>query len=290
MGDKGLQTALVDDRHPRVVAYYFKEWHGFQMGFHSHDAIEIMYVISGQCIVEVEDTVFHMRKGQYIFIDSEVPHRLFVDNTQSCRMLNLEFVLTQTSRTFPSIKHLATENESIKEFFKHNQLFILLKDVNGVYNTLKSLVMELDDSNADNYLMIHILLSQLFLQIARNAKDAKSKTPQQTDLNVKKIVNHLHQNYDYDIKMKDLATLTHLHPSYLHKIFKEAMNCSVVEYLTKVRMEKAKMLLSQTDISVTSVSDYIGLNSSQYFSKVFKKYTGVSPIEYRKKAIDHIRT
>lgn len=49
-------------------------------------------------------------------------------------------------------------------------------------------------------------------------------------------------------------------------------------------MEKAKMLLARTDIPITQIADYIGLNSRQYFSMLFRKLTGVTPIEYRRRA------
>lgn len=277
--------------HPVVVAYYFKEWKGFHMPFHSHDAIEIMYVISGECKVEVRDNVFQMKKGQFIFIDSGVSHRLVVEENLSCRMLNLEFefVLTELERSFPSIRELADQSNQLRALIKLDEPFFLLKDLNGVYSALRNLVLELDNSNKDNYLMIQILISQLLLLIARNVAEAKEKTPQQADVYIKKVLYYIHQNYDYDIKIKDLASFTHLHPSYLHRIFKESMGCTVMQYLTKIRMDKAKMLLVQTDIPVTDVSNFVGINSSQYFSKIFKKHTGTTPLYFRRKAIDNSR-
>ena len=60
------------------------------------------------------------------------------------------------------------------------------------------------------------------------------------------------------------------------------MNVSITEYLTELRVEKAKMLLARTDVPIIEVADYIGLNSRQYFSMLFKKMTGMSPAAYRK--------
>lgn len=63
------------------------------------------------------------------------------------------------------------------------------------------------------------------------------------------------------------------------------MGCTIIEYLTKIRIEKAKMLITQTDIPITKVASFIGMNSSQYFSKVFKKHIGITPSALRKKGI-----
>ncbi|PMC35661.1 AraC family transcriptional regulator [Bacillus sp. UMB0899] len=271
-----------DRCHPKVTAYYFKEWNEFQMMYHSHEAIEIMYVLSGQCIIEINGKALHLKKNQFVLIDSQVPHRLIVNKDQPCRMLNLEFTLTEVTSRFPSIKELAKESKEIQGLLSSEQDYHLLKDNNGVYNSLRNLVLELDSKSNDNQLLVYLLISQLLVLISRTVAEAKVKSFQQSDVYVKKVVNYLHENYDYDIKIEDLSSLTHLHPNYLHRIFKETMDCTIIDYLTKIRINKAKMLISQTDIPITDVSSFIGMNSSQYFSKVFKKYTGYTPMEYRK--------
>ncbi|UOQ86978.1 AraC family transcriptional regulator [Gracilibacillus salinarum] len=278
-------------QHPKVVAYYFKEWRGFDMPFHSHKAIEIMYVISGECLVEVGNRSFQLKKGRFIFIGSEVPHRLFVKPDGICRMLNLEFILTKRNRSFPSLDELADENNPLYNFLNINQAFLLLRDINGiVLNSLKQLVLELDKGNeSDNYLMVHLLLSQLLLQVSENVEKTKERPIKQTDIYIRKVIDYIHENYDYDIKIEELAQLVHLHPNYLHRIFKGALNITIMEYLTNFRIDKAKMLLTRSDIPVTDISNYVGMNSSQYFSKVFKKETGATPIEYRRKEINNIR-
>ncbi|MEI2406145.1 helix-turn-helix transcriptional regulator [Niallia taxi] len=83
--------------------------------------------------------------------------------------------------------------------------------------------------------------------------------------------------------MKDIASILNLHPGYFHRIFKQHIGCTVMEYLSSVRMDKAKMLLSDTDISISDVPDYVGINSTQYFSALFKKHTLETPLLYRRK-------
>lgn len=274
--------------HPKVTAYYFKEWDGFYMAYHTHSSMEIMYVISGECKVEVKTQEFQMKKHQFIFIDSEVPHRLIVEKNRPCRMLNLEFALTEMNRTFPTIYELAKESEELQELLAMNKTYHLLKDRNGVFHSLRNLVLELDSlmsDTRDNYLMVHILFTQLLLLIARNVVQTKKEAKQLSNPYLKKVIEYLHENYDYDIKIEHLSAITHLHPNYLHRIFKESMGCTIIEYLTKIRIEKAKMLITQTDIPITKVASFIGMNSSQYFSKVFKKHIGITPSALRKKSV-----
>jgi AraC-like DNA-binding protein/mannose-6-phosphate isomerase-like protein (cupin superfamily) len=274
-----LKTA---EYHPKVVAYYFKQWNDFRMPFHTHNAVEIMYVIEGKCVVDTDNDSFALKKGDFIVLDANVSHRLVVEHDSPCRMLNIEFAFTGKEGVFPSIKDLAAENQALASLLTMERPYFVLRDLNEVYHTLKSLVLELDERGMANELMVQLLLSQLLIRIARLAEEAENSEPQQTDLYVKKAVAYIHHHYDCDIQVKDIAAAVNLHPGYLHRIFKTHMDCTVMEYLSSQRVEKAKMLLAHTDITVIEISDYIGINSRQYFSSIFKKHTGKSPLEFRK--------
>lgn len=269
--------------YPEVVAYYYKEWQNFQMGFHSHEAIEIMYVISGECHVELKSECVSLKKGQFILIDSNIDHRLIIEQPKSCRMLNVEFILKDKSGVFPSINELSQENDHLRALLNNKQDFIVLKDLEGLYHTLKSLVLELGEKDQRNsQIIVQTLISQLILKMARIAEQSKHRASLPTDIYVKKVINYIHHHYDVDLKVDDLAELVYLHPSYLHRIFKESMDCTIMEYITEIRMDRAKMLLAKTEIPITDISEYVGINSRQYFSYLFKKVTGETPQNYRK--------
>ncbi len=276
------QELTTGEYHPKVTAYYFRQWETYRMPFHAHRAVEIMYVISGDCVIETLQESHILKKGDFILLDANVSHNLSVSEEHPCRMLNVEFVFTNAEGSFPSMKDLAAANSSLSSFLSIERPFIVLKDPNEVYHTLKSLVLELDEKGMENGLMVHLLLSQLLIRIARLAVEGEESEQQQADFYVKKAIAYMHHNYDRDIQVKDIASVVNLHPGYLHRIFKANTNSTVVEYLTDLRVEKAKMLLAQTDIPVIEISEYVGINSRQYFSAIFKKYTGKSPVEFRK--------
>ncbi|MGP4038436.1 AraC family transcriptional regulator [Gracilibacillus sp. D59] len=263
----------------KAVAYYYKRWHEFEMDLHHHPAIEIMYVIDGKCQIEIDDRIVDMRKGQYIFIQSHVKHRLIIDKGHPCRMLNVEFILHSSKVThYMSINQLFQTNPSLQTLFDQNERYFLLKDDEAVYFTLRHLVLELDHQSADNQLLIDNLMVQLLLWIDRNRREYNEQTNNQ---HIKKALTYIHEHYDSEIKVENLAHITHLHPSYLHKIFRLSLGMSINQYITKVRLDKAKMLLINTEIPVTEISNYVGVNTSQYFSNLFKKETGLSPSAYR---------
>lgn len=73
----------------------------------------------------------------------------------------------------------------------------------------------------------------------------------------------------------------HLHPSYFSTVFKNATGLSFKEYLNKVRIEESKILLQNTDFSIIDIAVAVGFEDQSYFSKVFKKYTGTTPKQFR---------
>ncbi|WP_219835546.1 AraC family transcriptional regulator [Paenibacillus sp. R14(2021)] len=269
---------------PSIVAYYYKQWIDFQMGFHTHeDATEFMYVMSGTCTVETENGVTAMRKGDLIMLDAGVPHRLLVEKDNGCRMLNVEFTFTPCEGMYPSLRQLAASDGAFAEFLDRERSTIVLRDSADVQPILRSLVLEMDIGGEGKTVMTNLLISQLLLRVARlAAEETKGSAERQIHRYVRIAAEYIHQHYDCDIQAKDVAAAVNLHPVYLQRIFKANMHMSITSYLAELRMEKAKMLLVQTDVPIIEIADYVGLNSRQYFSMLFKKLTGLSPAAYRK--------
>ncbi|MEF2243652.1 response regulator transcription factor [Paenibacillus sp. IITD108] len=93
---------------------------------------------------------------------------------------------------------------------------------------------------------------------------------------------YLHEHYaDETISLTHLADRFHLHTTYLSELFKKTIGKNYRDYLTEIRIEKAKQLLEREDIRVTDISGLTGFSNPNYFSQVFKKVTGFSPLEYQ---------
>ena len=69
----------------------------------------------------------------------------------------------------------------------------------------------------------------------------------------------------------------------LFKSFREKLNCTVNNYITRVRIEKSIELMSMRELSIQEISKKVGFNSQSYFTKIFKRYIGVTPVIYRNK-------
>jgi len=280
---------LEHDRYVQASAYYFKQWDEFHMPFHTHDSIEIMYVISGVCQVdfagargEVQESVV-LKKGEFIMLNADERHRLIVNDGTPCRMLNIEFNTGAERTIFPSMKTLAEQNRELLDMFQTDRRYIVLRDSDEVYQTLKKLVLELDgkEKEGNGGTMLELLFAQLLLQISKIYSGSSYNGDRQLDLYISKSIAYIHQNYDRNIQAKDIAEAVNLHHGYLHRIFRAQTGRTLTEYLTELRLSKAKMLLTETDVPIEDICDYIGVGSRQYFHALFKKHTNVTPVQYR---------
>ncbi|MCR4434790.1 MAG: PocR ligand-binding domain-containing protein [Clostridiales bacterium] len=96
-----------------------------------------------------------------------------------------------------------------------------------------------------------------------------------------KAVDYIKRNYMEKITLEEVASHVYLSVSYFSKIFKDEMKCNFNSYLNKVRIDMSKKLLLDDSIALVDVSNLVGYEDQSYFSKVFKKMTGMSPGKYR---------
>ena len=91
-------------------------------------------------------------------------------------------------------------------------------------------------------------------------------------------------NYDYtaDLNLNSIASKLNVNASYLSTLFKQETNETLTEYVTRKRIEYATLLLNNSDLSISDIANFCGINDLQYFSKIFKKTVGHTPSEYKK--------
>ncbi len=98
---------------------------------------------------------------------------------------------------------------------------------------------------------------------------------------VEEVKSFIQKNYSHQIRLKEVAKICLLSPSYLCSLFKEEAGLTLHQYLFKIKMEKAKYLLEQSDFSIKQITFKVGYEDPNYFSRTFKDNIGFSPTRYR---------
>jgi YesN/AraC family two-component response regulator len=106
--------------------------------------------------------------------------------------------------------------------------------------------------------------------------DIKSKSK------IKLAIKYIQDNYNQDIAINDMADKFNMSPNYFSAVFKRETGQTTVNFIKDLRLKKACEYLTHSDKSVVEISKEVGYEDSQYFFKVFKKATGLTPLQYRK--------
>lgn len=107
------------------------------------------------------------------------------------------------------------------------------------------------------------------------------RVPAKNNELIKKAIHYISKNFAAAITLDEVAKQVHLNPAYFSTTFKQSTGSSFKEYLNMVRIEESKRLLANTDYAVIDIAIATGFENQSYFSKVFKKYTGLTPKQYR---------
>ncbi len=99
------------------------------------------------------------------------------------------------------------------------------------------------------------------------------------------VVDYVEDNYDRQLSVKEIAVQFAMNPNYFSSLFKKKTGYSFVDFTNNKRVEAACRMLSLPNTNVTGIAESLGFQDVQYFYKLFKKYKGVTPLEYRKQSL-----
>lgn len=256
------------DRDDMLYSFICTRIKGDNMSeFHSHDGYEIYYVSSGCTEYYIGDKRYTLTKGDIIIIPPFVEHRcIYPSNERTYRMeLNVKK------------EFLDNEHSAILNRLAENVLF----EVSGKYSDrLKKLFQLLNDEQ--NYsrpfsdIMTRNYFSEILIILYRYSHPC---TDFETKDSMQKAVEYISEHYSESLSVSDMAELLHMSERSFMRGFKNRMHMNFTEFVTHTRIEHAaEMLVSGASVPDAAFS--CGFNDSNYFSRVFKKYKGVSPKKY----------
>ncbi len=114
------------------------------------------------------------------------------------------------------------------------------------------------------------------------ARDTEASTATTT---IAVATSFIQENYHRDLALENVAERVGVSAGYLSRLFRQVRGETFKSYLTHVRLQEAKRLLTETGRRVYEIADRVGYNDQHYFSEVFRKHTGLSPLEYRNRAL-----
>ncbi|MEG1477523.1 MAG: response regulator [Oscillospiraceae bacterium] len=197
-----------------------------------------------------------------------------------------------TNELFENLKTALASPGSLRTFLQALQkadvsLLFHIRTAFRFYNLVYSSRLLCANGNAeDHYLYGYEQLSAEYVNFSQVLAEmlAQLRNPselQNTDCassgSFLQIIRYLNENYEKELSLKKIAEIFHMNASYISQLMKNETGLAYSQYVTELRINKAKELLQTTDLSLSEVSEAVGFNDYFYFIKKFKKEVGVTP-------------
>lgn len=251
--------------------------------WHWHGELEWTYIEEGEICYQVNDCVYHLKKGQGLLCNSNVLHMGKAENDQDCRYVSI----TVHPRLFGGFENSFLEKQYVEPVLDHVAYTHVVLDrepwQQEILQRLRQ-VEQLDWQKPDHYeFQIYLLLMENWMTVWQNAwahpeQAGQDSTESLNMLRLKVIFSYLHQHYAEKITLQDVARQVNLCEAEICRLFKRYMKESLFDYLLDYRVEQSTAVLLEAN--VTEAAERSGFSSPAYYTKVFKERMGCSPREY----------
>lgn len=274
----------------RVYDYYYRQQFFFRIGHvrllkasaplkpHEHrNMAEFVYLEKGSQDYQTKEIRYTVKHGEVFFTHPNELHGTgsLPEEVSALYYLIIDLSLIKKLSIFLSEE----EYEALNAFLKESKERVFPAST-GLPGALKRLVesFEVRDMHFDTH--IRNALSEVLIALSVPFQSKKQSQSLSLDESLRYIQEHPEEN----IRVKDLSVMDHMSLATYHKYFLETMGIPPAEYMQKKKVEKAKKLLAESDLSVTEIAYRYGFSSSQYFATVFKRFCSVTPTQFRESA------
>ena len=247
---------------------------------HSHQVNEFFFLQDGECTMQINNDIYRISAGTFIIIPVGCLHK----TTYLSANFHERVVVYFSNKEMNWFsKELGQDNVDL--FFKPKVIKIPEKRVFFIDKLLTQINYELNGVDEISTPMAKAYFYELLLFIMRCDKYSDSVVQKLNISNIviQNVIDYICNYYYNNITLATVAAEFGMSESSLSKKFKTFCGFRFKEYLIGVRMKAAENYLLNTDKSITEISDLCGFNDSNFFGDSFKKFTGVSPNNFRKR-------
>ena len=244
---------------------------------------EVYYLLEGERCYFIGTKIYHLKQGSLVFVRRNVIHK-----TALAKEAHHDRILLEISRSYLESVFAITGELTLHDFFQDDCIILSLEseEQNFITELLLALGRELGTKNSGFRLLAKSLVAELFIYAKRMENktnpSASSRTDDPRHRQIEQIACYIAENCCSPLSLNSIAEQFYMNKCYLSRIFKEITGFTVNGYLHARRIQKARSLLIQNSMNISEVSEAAGYENLTYFERVFKKHTGMSPLEYRR--------
>lgn len=249
-------------------AKYGGDWHSVP---HTHNHVELFYIIGGKGQFLINDALYPVNTNHLVIINPNVTHTEVSLNAQP-----LEYIV------------LGIEGIELSIHKASNGQFCILDHFESVdiSSCLRNILREMEMKQPGYEDVCQAFMEILIIRLMRNTGLSVPAGTAAAGVNRQcaAIRRYIDLHFKEPLTLDLLAGEAHMNKYYLSHAFKREYGISPINYMISRRIEESKYLLTETDLSLSQISQLLGFSSLSYFSQVFRKSQAIPPIEYRQNA------
>lgn len=264
------------------TVHYFEYSKRFSFTGESHDFWELVYADKGDVTVFADDKSFVLEQGNVIFHKPNEWHNVRANGVDAANITIITFASPSKAMSFFENKILAVGQK---------QKELLSKIVSEYTNAFKTPLNDpytthlerRSDAAVASEQLIKLFLCEFLILFLRNDPSGRQRTVRSihsSDATLNLLINYMEQNITKTVTLKELMEYSGTNRTAIENIFRENLGKGAVEYFLVLKIELAKKYLREDNYNITQISEILGYSSIHYFSRQFKKITGMTPTEY----------
>lgn len=261
---------------------------------HVHEFIELVYVVHGSGRHHIGEAAYPIHAGDVYVVPIGEPHLYRVEEDSGLEIINCMF-MPQFVRASLADQPSANALPYLTPLFNDHESFVPVlslssRESSAVLGLLEELLLEMKHEPPGYKVMARNKLTEILILLSRfsqrkgRAEQSGLSKPLSHEIIVRKIGTYLERYFAQKITVASLAQQFNLSERHIIRIFKQETGMSITEMLHRIRIERAKHLLLESNRSVEAIALAVGFADSSFFSRLFARKEGCTPGAFRKKA------
>lgn len=255
---------------------------------HTHEFLEIVYIMKGKGQHYINGACFHVKKGDLLFINFDKSHSFNPCSTMeivNC-LINPEFIDRELIRSENAVEILALT--AFEDFEGRVDKLIPMISFKGrelveVETLLDCMINELYSKSTNYRTALKGYMLVLLTKIFREMQKKEGIVLQKISKITPEILEYIEKNFCEKISLRELAQKSFYNPSYFSRVFKEYYGKNLMDFIHEKRVNEAIRLIKETDMSIEAIACSVGYSDRKQFYKILREYTGMTPSQIRMK-------
>lgn len=255
---------------------------------HSHTFFEISYIYDGRCTQTISGNTIEMRTGDFCVIPPGIRHSFAVfDDTIAINIMLRRDTLHTMFYSFLNTRNILSSFFLNNIYAKKANDYIMFRTGQDAAISESFIWMLTESRNKEEYhyqAITNTLLLDFYLIIRRYSESVQMPLfGSRVDVQRYALIQYIQENYK-DVTLSDLSNKFHYSNEYTSRLIKELTGLNYTDILRTVRIERSQDLLANSTMTVQTIAEAVGYDTTEHYIRQFKKHTGMTPSAYRKQS------